>query len=44
MKAKKEINIDHLESRPLTQSEEKELSEFIKFLKQQSNKPKKKAA
>jgi len=39
MKTKKqELDVDFIQSRPLTQKEEKELSEFIKKLKDKKNK------
>jgi hypothetical protein len=44
MRVKKEINIDYLESRPLTKSEESALSAYIKKQKEQTIKLKKKAA
>lgn len=39
-KKNKEINIDFLESRPLSKAEEAELSLYIKQLKEKASKPK----
>jgi hypothetical protein len=47
MKAKKiktELDVDFIQSRPLTEKEEKELSAFIKKLKESSAKKKRRAA
>ena len=45
MKTKdKELDVDFIESRPLTKAEEKALSEYIKELKNKKNKTTKKAA
>ena len=47
MKAKKiktELDVDYIQSRPLTEKEEKELSAFIKKLKESGSKKKRKAA
>lgn len=45
MKTKnEELDVDYIQSRPLTKKEEKELSEFIKKLKDKKAKPSKKAA
>ena len=42
MKTKnEELDVDYIQSRPLTKKEEKELSEFIKKLKDQKAKPSK---
>jgi hypothetical protein len=38
------LDVDFIQSRPLTKSEEKGLSEFIKKLKSKNRKPTKKAA
>jgi hypothetical protein len=42
--AKNQLDIDVLQSRPLTEKEEKELSAFIQKLKEQKAKKKQKAA
>ena len=42
MKTKnEELDVDYIQSRPLTKKEEKELSEFIKKLKDKKAKPSK---
>ncbi|MFM9004180.1 MAG: hypothetical protein ACKOSR_01565 [Flavobacteriales bacterium] len=43
-KIKTELDVDFIQSRPLTEKEEKELSAFIKKLKDNSTKKKRKAA
>jgi hypothetical protein len=43
-KNKKELDVDFIQSRPLTEKEEKELSAFIKKMKENTTKKKLKAA
>jgi hypothetical protein len=43
-KSKTELDVDFIQSRPLTEKEEKELSAFIKEMKENNAKKKPKAA
>jgi hypothetical protein len=43
-KKNRELDVDFIESKPLTKSEEKALSDYIKSLKEKNNKPSAKKA